>query len=147
METTLTQICEYLRNWFTASEDKYTGDFRIMRGMLTGDNLPELLDGEYFRIVGSRLNDGVYQYPVYGLNDEDFTGAVWRMRIPESVMGLVVDIEAFNADEANSPSPYTSESFGGYSYTKGKGGDGVSVYGWQDAFRSRLNRWRKVDFC
>lgn len=143
MNTTLTQICEYLRNWFTTDSDKLKGTYTVTNGILELD----LLDGEYFRIYGSRLNDGVYQYPVNGLNDEVFTGEIWRMRIPESVMGLVVDIEAFNADEANSPSPYTSESFGGYSYTKGKGGDGVSVYGWQDAFRSRLNRWRKVDFC
>lgn len=143
METTLTQICEYLRNWFTTDSDKLKGTYAIENGILELD----LLDGEYFRLYGSRLNDGVYQYPVNGLNDEVFTGEIWRMRIPESVMGLAVDIEAFNADEANSPTPYTSESFGGYSYTKGKGGDGVSVYGWQDAFRSRLNRWRKVDFC
>jgi hypothetical protein len=145
MNTTLTQICEYLRNWFTADEDKYTGDYRIMRGLLTGDNLPELLDGEYFRIVGSRLNDGVYQYPVYGLNDEEFTGTVWRMRIPASVVGLAAEIETFNADSSSTPSPYTSESFGGYSYSKGSSSDGTSAYSWQDAFHSRLRRWRKVD--
>lgn len=146
MERTLTPMCEYLRNWFTADEDKYTGDFRIMRGMLMGDNLPDLLEGEYFRIVGSRLNDGVYRYPVYGLTDEEFTGAIWRMRIPASVIALSGEIEAFNNSDAAAVSPYTSESFGGYSYTKAGSGDGVSAYSWQDAFRSRLNRWRKVDF-
>lgn len=142
MLTTLTMICEYLRNWFTADEDKLTGEYAIVGGTIT---LP-LLTGEYFRIVGSRLNDGVYAYPVTGLTDEVFTGAIWRMRIPQSVLGLAAEITAFNADTANSPSPYTSESFGGYSYTKGRSGDGVSAYSWQDAFRSRLNRWRKVDF-
>lgn len=144
MLTTLTMICEYLRNWFTADEDKLKGNYAITGGTIT---LP-LLEGEYFRIVGSRLNDGVYQYPVTGLADEEFTGAIWRMIIPQSVLALADDVAAFlsNADAAATASPFTSESFGGYSYTKARGGDGVSAYGWQDAFRSRLNRWRKVDF-
>ena len=146
MESTLTQICEHLRNWFAAAEDKYTGNFRITGGTLTGNNMPELLNGEYFRIVGSRLNDGVYQYPAVELNDEEFSGAIWRMRIPASVIALSDEIEAFNTSDAAAASPYTSESFGGYSYIKTGSGDGVSAYGWQDAFRSRLNRWRKVDF-
>ena len=44
-------------------------------------------------------------------------------------------------------SPYTSESFGGYAYTKS---GGVSVSGsagvvtWQSVFKSRLNEWRKL---
>ena len=146
MLTTLTMMCEHLRNWFTVAEDKYTGNFKIVSGMLTGDNMPALLDGEYFRIVGSRLNDGVYTYPVTGLADEAFTGAIWRMRIPASVISLAAEIEAFNNSDAAAANPYTSESFGGYSYTKAGSGDGVSAYNWQDAFRSRLNRWRKVDF-
>lgn len=142
MNATLTRICEYLRNWFSDPTERKSGVYYIENGTLEID----LLDGEYFRIVGSRLNDGVYQYPAYGLADEVFVGGIWRMRIPQSVLDLVADIEAFEADEANKPSAYTSESFGGYSYSKGRGGDGSSAYGWQDAFRSRLNRWRKADF-
>ena len=143
MQTTLTMICEYLRNWFADDADKLTGSYTIVGGTIALD----LLDGEYFRIVGSRLNDGVYIYPVSGLADEEFTGAIWRMRIPASVISLAAEIEAFNNSDAAAVSPYTSESFGGYSYTKAGSGDGVSAYSWQDAFRSRLNRWRKVDFC
>lgn len=144
MLTTLTQICEYLRNWFTASEDKHEYRGEVIGGVIV---LPYLLDGEYFRIFGSRLNDGVYRYPVTGLKAEELDCEIWRMRIPQDVLGLVDEISAYNADTANAPSAYTSESFGGYSYTKGRSGDGVSAYSWQDAFRSRLNRWRKVDFC
>lgn len=143
MNATLTQICEYLRNWFSDPAERKSGVYYIENGTLELD----LLEGEYFRIVGSRLNDGVYQYPAYGLADEVFVGGIWRMRIPQSVLDLAADIEAFEADEANKPSPYTSESFGGYSYSKAGSGDGVSAYGWQDAFRSRLNRWRKADFA
>lgn len=142
MLTTLTMICEYLRNWFTADEDKLTGKYAIIGGTIT----LSLLTGEYFRIVGSRLNDGVYQYPAVELNDEVFTGAIWRMRIPTSVIALAGEIEAFNNSDAAAVSPYINESFGGYSYTKAGSGDGVSAYSWQDAFSSRLTRWRKVDF-
>ena len=39
--------------------------------------------------------------------------------------------------------PYTSESFGGYSYTRAAASDGRPL-GWQDVFSARLSRWRKV---
>ena len=77
----LTQICQYLRNWFV--RDKYFGNFKIENGVLTyadGTALP-LLNGQYFRIVGSILNDGVYQTGE-ALADEEFNGAVWSMAIP-----------------------------------------------------------------
>ena len=41
-------------------------------------------------------------------------------------------------------SPYVSESFGGYSYTKRSGSDSGSVGGWQEAFKARLSPWRKL---
>ena len=42
-------------------------------------------------------------------------------------------------------SPYTSESFGGYSYSKASGaGDSTGSGGWQSAFRARLNPYRKL---
>ena len=144
MLTTLTIVCEYLRNWFTASEDKHEFHGAVSGGSIV---VPYLLDGEYFRITGSRLNDGVYQYPVTGLNAEELDCEIWRMVVPQSVIALADEIAAYNAEATTAPSPYTSESFGGYSYTRGRSGDGVSAYSWQDAFRSRLNRWRKVDFC
>ena len=44
---------------------------------------------------------------------------------------------------AGKESPYTSESFGGYSYTKATDANGAPI-GWQKAFASRLNKWRKL---
>ena len=38
-------------------------------------------------------------------------------------------------------SPFASESFGGYSYTKITSASGIS---WQSQFRARLNRWKKL---
>ena len=49
------------------------------------------------------------------------------------------------ADSANM-SPFSSESFGGYSYSKGSSGSsgGGSGVTWQDQFRARLNTYRRI---
>lgn len=57
----LTQICQYLRNWF--ARGIFTGDFIVSGGVLTyadGSALP-LVRGQYFRVVGSLFNDGVHK--------------------------------------------------------------------------------------
>lgn len=133
---TITGLCSYLKNWF--DKDRYLGKFTIENGNLQVDFLR---NGQYFRIVGSVYNDGVYKYPCYDLKKESFDGAVWAMAIPPEVLKLCKDIsdyETENAKELNSP--YQSESFGGYSYSK-KDSETIS---WTSVFKTRLNRWRKV---
>lgn len=139
----LTELCAELKNYFLRdqSEDIHNGSFTISDGSI---DLPFLLNGQYFRIVGSVLNDGVYQYPASDLVDETFSGAVWAMAVPPAVIALAADIEAWN--EANSDtlsSPYTSESFGGYSYSKSSGSSG-GAFTWKDQFASRLSKWRRL---
>ncbi len=133
----LTEICKEIRNWF--EKEKFFDEFTIEGGSLEFDALQE---GQYFRIVGSVFNDGVHQYPADDLKDETFTGSVWTMAVPKEIEDLASDITAYNA-EAGMLSPYTSETWGGYSYTKAVGSDG-SVIKWQTAFSDRLNRWRKI---
>ena len=101
------------------------------------------------RIVGSVFNDGVHQYPAEDLKDETFDGAIWAMAIPPRVIALLGQMNEWEAkygDVVNSP--YSSESFGGYSYTKGSGsgtsGSGSSGDGIFAVFADELNRWRKV---
>jgi len=107
-----------------------------------------LQDGQYFRIVGSVFNDGVYQYPATGLTDETFDGAIWAMAIPSEVIALASDIEAwkekYQSIDSPAMSPYNSESFGGYSYSKSSGGSDDLSGTWQGAFADRLNHWRKI---
>ena len=103
--------------------------------------VPGALSGQYVRIIGSVLNDGVYQYPLTGLTDETFTGTVQLLAIPKTVLALVQEIETWA--EKNQPTAYTSESFGGYSYSKATSANGV-VAGWQDVFRARLAPYRKM---
>lgn len=140
----LTELCAELKNYFLRdqSRDIHSGTFDISEGSI---ELPFLIDGQYFRIVGSILNDGVYCYPAYNLADETFTGAIWAMAVPPAVVSLADEIENWtsaNAETLNSP--YTSESFGGYSYSKASGTNGSGAYSWRDHFASRLSKWRRL---
>ena len=102
-----------------------------------------LQDGQYFRICGSVFNDGVYAYAAETLTDETFTGTIWALRVPLALSKLVAEIEDYVNTDVAKPSPYKSESFGGYSYTRNTDSDGAPL-SWQKAFRSRLNEWRKI---
>lgn len=141
----LTEICKELRNYFDFGMPKWFGKFKITDGTID----LALQEGQYFRIVGSVFNNGVYQYPVTDLIDETFQGAVWAMAVPPAVIALADEIVAWQAQYGDVlKSPYTSESFGGYSYTKAGGGNrGGTVSdtpSWQSTFASRLNQWRKI---
>ena len=142
----LTELCQELNNWF--EREKRSGSFRIANGMLEADFL---LSGQYFRVMGSLFNDGVHQYGNDFLNDEDFTGSVWSLAIPVAVIKLSEDIDTwrakYEAPDSSAMSPYMSESFGGYSYSKGSAISGTGTGGatsWRTSFASRMNAWRKL---
>ena len=129
----LEQVLRHLNNWFLV--DIHEGTFTVENGGIT---LPFLQNNQYFRVCGSVFNDGLHQYPAADLVDEVFTGTVWALAVPKAVVSLSEDITAWQEKNGGTVlSPYTSESFGGY--TKASG-----VTGWQDAFRGRLNDWRKL---
>ena len=139
----LTELCAELRNYFEVPNGRHFGTFTISGGSIAP--LDFLQEGQYFRIVGSVFNDGVYQYPATSLTDEVFEGAVWSMAVPSSVIDLAAEIKEYNDSDAGKPSAYTSESYpNGYSYQKftdGNGGDGSR---WQSVFKDRLRKWRKL---
>lgn len=139
----LEQVLQEIHNWFQT--DVYRDEYTIQDGSIT---LPFLQDGQYFRIVGSVFNDGLYLYSseMEGLTDETFEGAIWAMAVPKAVIELSEDIAAWREKYgAVIDSPYTSESFGGYSYSKSSGaGDSTGSGGWQSAFRARLKPYRKL---
>ena len=67
-----------------------------------------------------------------------FHNAAGVRAVPPAFEAVAAEIEEWkqkNAEVINSP--YQSESFGGYSYTKG-------TASWQGVFSKRLNRWRKI---
>ena len=135
----LTNLCAELRNYFETK--KRFGTFTISGGSISPSDF--LQDGQYYRIVGSVFNDGVHRHPAHDLTDETFDGAVWAMAVPPAVVELLQKIQEFEAATANAPTAYTSESFGGYSYTKATDENGLPV-GWRSVFKSELNRWRKL---
>lgn len=137
----LTEICAELRNYFEVPNGRHFGTFTISGGSIAP--LDFLQEGQYFRIIGSVFNDGVHQYPSADLTDEVFHGAVWAMALPPSLIALSAEIEEYNKSDAGKASPYTSESFGGYSYTKATDASGAPI-SWQKAFASRLNQWRRL---
>lgn len=146
----LTEVCASIKNYFLRSGSDITaGTFTLVSGVVP---LSTLLEGQYFRIVGSVLNDGVFQNTtadLASLRPETFTGEIWSMSVPRDFEQLCVDIDAWRTknealDSANM-SPFSSESFGGYSYSKGasnvNGGIGAT---WQSQFKSRLNPYRRL---
>lgn len=142
----LDRICAHLHNYFTAPEDIHSGTFTIQDGAI---ELDFLIENQYFRIVGSALNDGVYQYPAEGLLDETFEGEIWAMKVPRAVVKIAEEIEAWNAKYAAAmASPLSSESvIGVYSYTKNAGtvnGGAGDADAWQGVFKHALNEWRKL---
>ena len=135
----LTNLCAEIRNYFET--EKRFGTFTISDGSISPSNF--LQSGQYYRIVGSVFNDGVHRHPAHDLTNETFDGAVWAMAVPSAVVELLHKIDDFEKAEANSPTAYISESFGGYGYTKATDENGLPA-GWRSVFRSELNRWRKL---
>lgn len=144
----LEQVFSEIHNWFRVQDDMdgiHTSTYAIEYG---GIELPFLRNGQYFRIVGSLFNDGLHRYgpdmPL--LEDETFTGAIWALAVPKAVVELAEEISVWQKQYgAVVDSPYTSESFGGYSYSKSSGTVAdAGMSGWQDAFRLKLNPYRKL---
>lgn len=147
----LNEICMELRNFFCTKEDKIIGSFSIANGALVP--LPSFLSGQYYRIVGSIFNDGVHRSDDVLTDEPEFKGAVWLMRVPIAVIELAQEIEQwvtkYGGAEGVINSPYASESFGGYSYSKRAGsggyeGSGGSDVTWQGVFAKRLNPYRRI---
>lgn len=138
----LYDLCAELKNFF--DHERRFGNFTITGGSIDLSDFVQA--GQYFRIVGSVFNDGVYQYPAEGLTDEVFHGAVWAMAVPKDVVDLLADINAWETKYGEAvTSPYVSESFGGYSYSKASSASSSEkVTDWRGIFANRLNKWRKI---
>lgn len=150
----LSELCKEMKNWFEQS--KIIGTFEIKDGILSvkNDSVPvAIANNQYFRIIGSTFNDGVWQYKGEAITDfvdETFDGGVWLMAVPREVIALSADIDAWKTKymsaDSVAMSPFQSESFGGYSYSKktGGSGNGGGDFSWQNAFASQLDQWRKI---
>ena len=155
---TMATICAELKNYFlkdkvNPSSCIYEGEYTISGGIITPSDF--LKEGQYFRICGSDLNDGVYVNTTTGrqkLKNEEFQGLIWAMSVPQEFVELCARIDEWatanqTATSANM-SAFNSESFGNYSYNKGSGGgtkSGVNgaALTWQTVFYDELTPYRR----
>ena len=152
----ITEVCQEVRNYFAPAGKKndlsyiHSGTFTISGH--TVSPLDFIAEGQYFRICGSAMNDGVYENTERGreaLTDETFEGQIWEMSVPRAFLALCAEIQQWrnaneSADSANM-SPYQSESFAGYSYSKGaSNGQGGNSVTWAQQFDKRLVAWRRI---
>ena len=137
----LETILTHLHNWFPLRDGKHSGTFAIVSGV---PDVGFLQPGQYYRIRGSAFNDGLHQFVKEdALHDEKFSGEIWALAVPDSVLALADEIAAWR--EKNPETDKISESFGGYSYTRSAAsGNGTAAGGWQTAFAARLAPYRRV---
>ena len=139
----LESVLLHLKNWFLVPNGVHEGTFLISKKTL---DLPFLQNGQYYRICGSVFNDGLHKYGDLTdiLQDETFTGTIWALAVPKAVIELSERIEEWQAKNGEaSQGPYSSESFGGYSYTKATDSATGGAVTWETAFRKELNIYRK----
>lgn len=133
----LYEVMRYCRNFFV--EKGVDGKFKIENGTIDLTDLVKL--NQYMLIEGSVFNDGVHKYTdELQLVDEEFEGRITALNIPQGFIDLVDEMKSFQ--EKYGDNPFTSESFGGYSYSKATGKNGViTVF---EHFKTRLSAWRKL---
>ena len=144
----LEQILMEIHNWFRARDGLngiHPGTYTIEDG---GIALPFLQDGQYFRIMGSVFNDGLHRYgpDMEALTDETFDGTIWALAIPKTVVDAAAEAEAWMAKNgAVVGGVYSSESFGGYTYTKDTtAADSLSKTGIPVHILAKVNGYRKL---
>lgn len=138
----LFELLMHLRNFFPGMKWQFFGE-EITEKRLS---LPGLENGDYYLIEGSRRNDGIHVYGNQDLRNEVFSGTVTEICVPDAVLKLLDEINQWQEKNGEAvASPYQSESFGGYSYTKtnANNGNGESM-SWKTAFGPRLRAWRKL---
>ena len=151
-------VLRHLRNAFETGKEN--GDFTITDGKVA---LAETyLSGEWVAITGSRLNDGIYRIKFdageylltngtdneLAVEDESFTGSVWRLGLPKDLIDLCKDVQAWLDSSAGQPGAgaITSESVVGfYSVKFATPKEGGNSGGWESAFANRINSgWRNM---
>lgn len=144
----LEQILMEIHNWFRVRDNVngiHPSTYTIENG---GIALPFLKDGQYFRIMGSVFNDGLHRYgpDMKALEDETFDGTIWALAIPKSVIDAAAEAETWmSKNGAVVGSVYSSESFGGYTYSKDTtAADSVSKTGIPAHILAKVNGYRKL---
>lgn len=141
----LKEICDYIHNYF--EYEYYEGEYAITDGSIDLSNI-DIQENQYYMIEGSVFNDGIYKHISTNLTDETFRGTIITMRVPKDVLDVLNEATEWEENNKNVlQNPLNSESFGGYSYSKGSSSkkDGSQgAYTWRDVFGDRLKAYRKI---
>lgn len=141
----LENILKYLNNHFYAWQE--------VGGFIINDNKIKVkanyVQGQYIRITGSILNNGVYQIKnvegemieLEGLTNEIFEGCIFGLAIPKDLLKLAEVIEEY--EKENKKNNVISESFGGYSYTKATDKSG-NIASWESVYFNALCKYRRI---
>lgn len=138
----LYEIMKRINNFFIVKSFK--GTWAIEGGKIA---LPFVQTNQYILIQGSIFNDGVYKYTDdLALENETFDGVISGLAVPKSFLALADEImEWQNKNKDIITSPYSSETFDGYSYSKASGNSAENgSKSWYKAFSDRLAMYRKV---
>lgn len=137
---TIYEIMRQCRNFFPDIENQHSGTFTITDGAI---DLDFVSDNQLFLIEKSHFNDGVHEYPTESLRDETFEGIITPLCPPADFLDFIREVQEWDeATKEKRLSPYQSESFAGYSYTKATANGRTAT--WKDIFSDRINTWRKV---
>jgi len=135
----LLQILRYLGNGGIGSRyiaDSQSGNFEIQNNRIAlGDNFKK---GHWIAIKGSDFSDGVYKVvddlfklgngtdDKLVLEDEIFTGTIYRLRLPTDLVALAQEFVDWHNNPANKPSLLQSHSVvGQYSEVRATTGGGM----------------------
>lgn len=130
---------------------EFEDDYTIASGVLSTLDAT-IKTGQYIAIYGSTLNDGIWKVGAGGAITSDITGVtaqnetfhatIYPLKVPADFVALATEITAWRA-KAVEASPYVSESFLGYSYSKAQRQGGGNVT-WQSQFADRLIPYKRI---
>lgn len=132
-------IMKHINNYFVVDSHDDV-ELNVVDGSA---EFPFLQEGQYYKIAGSVFNDGVHKYGEGGLTEETpVIVKVYALAPPKAFLDIVDEIKAYQ-EKNQDVTGYTSESFGGYSYSRATGSNGAPM-GWKEVFANKLNDWRKL---
>lgn len=158
----LNEVIEYLNNYFFKytlgiTTYSYTRDLTFTtNNTIEADFTDTFLVGEYILIEGTRLNDGIYKISAIDTTsitidatlditisaEAEISAEITKLFIPKELIATIAEIKTYNTTTTDG---IASESQGTRSVSYATSTNGSS--GWQNAFKSRLARYKKLRWC
>ena len=155
----LNEVIESLNNYFIkyelgVAQYSFTKDVTFTStGTLGGDFTSTFIAGEYILIEDTRLNDGIYKISsnsdteitidttldITISTEAEISATLTKLYIPKQLIALIAEIKTYNS---NTTDGISSESQGSRSVSYGNG-----QTGWKNAFKSRLEKYKKLGWC